>query len=113
MDEGIDFAQFVGKWEESMMKQNKLKSDMANFRLSRMLREMVQRGEKVLPKNVLVGVTCEDGFIILSLEEDGFTACMIPSYFSLPDFWLYLSPEEMREFNGGKGLKGRHFKVKE
>lgn len=89
--------------------RKKPKDDTAYYRLRRMLKELVARGDEVLPADALVGVVCEDGIVLLDLDKKGYKVCMVKEYLKLPDFWLNLTDEQMSEFNGDKGISTRYF----
>ena len=93
-------------------KSKKLKDDVAYCRLERMLREMRERGYENITTDNLYGVVCDDGIIILNFEDKGWSVCMVKNYTTLPDFRLNLTEEQMREYNGGKGIKGRFYQYR-
>lgn len=90
----------------------KLKDDIAYCRLERMLREMRERGYENITTDNLYGVVCDDGIILLNFESKGWGVCMVKNYVTLPDFKLNLTEEQMQEFNGGKGIRGRSYQYR-
>lgn len=85
----------------------KLQNDITYCRLERMIREMNERDSSPLHTGDLLAVECDDGVVVLSLEEKGFSVFMVKEKINLPDFRLNLTEVEMQEFNGGRGIRSR------
>lgn len=85
----------------------------SSHRLRRMILEMVERGEKVFTIPYLVAISCEDGLVLLDLNEKGCKVCMVKHRIRIPDFYLNLTEEQMQAYNGGKGIRGRFTPYKE
>ncbi|GEM_PF-4081295 len=82
-------------------------SDMEYTRIKRMLDEMQRQGVEIL-QGVPKAIVCNDRVVIIQAEEKGFTVQIIPAYSTL-SFDLNLTPEEIKNFNGGDGSV-RYFK---
>lgn len=71
------------------------------------MREMNERDSSPLHTGDLLAVECDDGVVVLSLEEKGFSVFMVKEKNLFPDFRLNLTEVEMQEFNGGRGIRSR------
>ncbi len=82
-------------------------SDLEYSRIKRLLDEMMSQGVEIL-QGIPKAIVCNDCVVIVQVEEKGFTVQIIPTYSTL-SFDLNLTPEEIKNFNGGDGSV-RYFK---
>lgn len=91
--------------------KEKFLNSMGNCRVKRLLQEM--KNEAIdLPCEGLEVVICNDGAVLFDVGKDGAGVMLIERFRTIP-FSLNLTPEEMREFNGGAGLQARFMGYKE
>ena len=101
--------------EKEMLRkiQKRIDINKALTRFKRLLDTLQLQGvEKELQAEGVQVIICNDGVVLLNLEKGGFGVCLVKGVVKV-DFSLGLTCEEIKQFNGGSGLRERYFPYRE